>query len=334
MLGIQEVMIKKYIKSLNPFILGLKKIDTIHIKKLPQGLWNFDYVVKINNKKFVFKIYSKNIPGLPFENSGRNEFLTLKFISKLGMAPKPVHFDDSLKSIKHSVLIYEYAEGETLTFSDKNVIEVAKILATIHSLDIGKVDFLKEKDEDFKKIIQRIEVSFEKYKSRDDADPAEIKSFAELINKAKKQLGKNESVSCPKSLIHTDLVPSNFVVGERVVLIDWQTPAIGDPAFDVWAFTSEPYNRWDLPCSLTKKQKELFLSIYSNLRKDKTLVERIRLKGPLYSLELGLYCVIRYADYKSKKLPEEILKGREENFEKYRRVKNIMVKNLKQFLGL
>lgn len=152
--------------------------------------------------------------------------------------------------------------------------------------------------------------------------------FEELIEKAKKHAVNVKGFSYPKSLVHTDPVPSNFILGEKISLIDWQRPIISYPAFDVWAFLSKPYNLWDLSETLTNEQKELFLKKYLELRYDPTLVERIKQKEPLYLLQLGLYCLIRYSDYKSGKIAEDVLKGRGANFERYGRTKEVILNRL------
>lgn len=333
-----QELITNYVKGLDPVIWGADRVESIKVTPLPPGNWNFNYLVTINDRKFVFKLYSPNVQGLLFENSGRNEFLILDLIKDLEISPKPVHFDESGTFFNYSVLIYEYVKGQRLQFSGEAVQEIAKIFAKIHTMDTAKAGFVEEKDHHPEFLMQEIINSFDRYRQRDDAQQEEIELFSWFIEKAKEHFLKANITSnslYPKTIIHTDPVPSNFVVGDKIdkiTLIDWQRPIIADPAFDVWAFLSEPFNLWDLPETISEEQKELFLTTYLGLREDSTLLERIKLKEPLYLLQLGLYCLLRHSDYKNGKILEELWKGREENFERYGKTKEVIIEKLKEIL--
>jgi hypothetical protein len=52
----KKTELKKYIKSLDPNILGFDKIRDLNIYILPYGVWNFNYMAEIN-KKSLFSSY-------------------------------------------------------------------------------------------------------------------------------------------------------------------------------------------------------------------------------------------------------------------------------------
>lgn len=329
-------MIRNSVKSVAPHIPGIDQVESIEISPLPQGVWNFNYLVVINEKKFVFKLCpsgASSVEGM-IGNSGWVEFSALRLVESLDIAPKPVLFAEANQFSKYPLLIYEYVEGEELSaFSNEIVTEMARIYSKLHSLDVKGIDYIRQRDEISTELLAGIERSFGHYKDRVDIDPRYVKCFGKFIGEARKRTAGKKLEACPRSLIHADPVPSNIIVGPKIVLIDWQTPMLGDPAFDIWAFTSEAFSLWDLDVTLTEKQKRLFIETYQLLRKDATLEARLDLKAPLYLLQYGLHCSTRYYDYKSRRLAAELTEGREANFEKYRRTADVIIARLGEILG-
>ncbi|UCG10253.1 MAG: aminoglycoside phosphotransferase family protein [Dehalococcoidia bacterium] len=332
----KEAELRKFVKSLDPHILGVDKIESITISILPKGVWNFNYLVGINKKRFVFKLCppgSSSVEGM-IGNSGWIEFSALRLVEGLGIAPKPVLFADASQFSRYPVLIYQYVEGKELAaFSSNAVAEIARIYSKIHSLDIEEIDFLKKRSETPTKLLADIEKSFAHYENRADIDPTYLDRFGEFIDKAKKRTAEIKIKACPKSLIHADPVPSNFIVGQKIFLIDWQTPMIGDPVFDIWAFMSKAFSLWDLDAPPTEEQKRLFIKTYQSLREDPALEARLNLKEPLYLLQYGLHCSTRYYDYKSRKLSADLIEGRQASFEKYLRTTDVIIARLEEILG-
>jgi Ser/Thr protein kinase RdoA (MazF antagonist) len=332
----KEAELRRFVKSLDPRILGVDKIESIKISILPQGVWNFNYLVGINKKEFVFKLCppgSSSVEGM-IGNSGWIEFSALRLVEGLGIAPKPVLFADASQFSRYPVLIYQYVEGKELAaFSNNAVAEIARIYSKIHSLDIEGIDFLRRRSETSAKLLADIEKSFAHYENRADIDPTYLERFGEFIDKAKKRMAEIKIKACPKSLIHADPVPSNFIVGQKIFLIDWQTPMIGDPVFDIWAFMSKAFSLWDLDAPPTEEQKSLFIKTYQSLREDQALEARLNLKEPLYLLQYGLHCSTRYYDYKSRKLSADLIEGRQANFEKYLRTTDVIIARLEEILG-
>jgi Ser/Thr protein kinase RdoA (MazF antagonist) len=323
----KEAELRRFVKSLDPRILGVDKIESIKISILPQGVWNFNYLVGINKKEFVFKLCppgSSSVEGM-IGNSGWIEFSALRLVEGLGIAPKPVLFADASQFSRYPVLIYQYVEGKELAaFSNNAVAEIARIYSKIHSLDIEGIDFLRRRSETSAKLLADIEKSFAHYENRADIDPTYLERFGEFIDKAKKRMAEIKIKACPNS---------NFIVGQKIFLIDWQTPMIGDPVFDIWAFMSKAFSLWDLDAPPTEEQKSLFIKTYQSLREDQALEARLNLKEPLYLLQYGLHCSTRYYDYKSRKLSADLIEGRQANFEKYLRTTDVIIARLEEILG-
>ncbi|MCP4543178.1 MAG: aminoglycoside phosphotransferase family protein [Chloroflexi bacterium] len=331
-----EAQFVDYVKTLDPVALGITKadIDDIQVADLPKGVWSFSYWVRIGPKQFVFKVHPPLAAnkGLLLENSGLAEFLSLKRIVHLDIAPQPILFDDTGKLFGRPVLIYEYARGTMLTFSDQAMVKVAEIYSKLHTLDVSEEKSFRIRDETLIGLMRDVEERFAIYENRDDVSPQQAQHFCQYVEMTKVHIAGKDLGTCPMALIHADPTPSNFVVGPQVVLIDWQTPMIGDPAYDIWAFTSDAFTLWDSDRSPTPAQKALFRDTYLTLREDQTFGERMILKEPLYLLQYGLHCAIRYCDYESGKIPPHLVKGREANYEKYRQTRDIILARLREIL--
>lgn len=83
---------------------------------------------------------------------------------------------------------------------------------------------------------------------------------------------------------------------------------------------------------MTEYQKELFLQEYISITGDNTIQQRVQQKEPLYLLRLCTYITNALYDYRAGKLPEEIVKGREKNFERYERILLVIINSLHRAL--
>jgi thiamine kinase-like enzyme len=318
--------IKEFIRK-NEEVFGKEKVS---VEKLPFGAWNFNYMAKVGDKKYVFKIYSKLKSFGFFSNLGETEYKALKLVEDLGIAPKTVIFDDSKAILDNDVLVYEYLEGGWLKKEEDSVKKVAEILAKLHSLDIGKADFLEKKEIDLKEILEEINKEFEVYQTKENKDVELEKELKEFIKKL--EIRSKTKLEFDLAVVHTDLVPSNIVEGKTIKLIDWQRPWLGDVAFDCWAFTSDIFNYWDWKETLTEKQIETFWQKYLELNKDKDVRKRVEIKAPFYYVRLLLYCLNKFCDYKAGKWPKELIEGREHHFEKYGKIFEMCFDNLRRML--
>jgi aminoglycoside phosphotransferase (APT) family kinase protein len=334
MSAISKRQIIAYIETLPPSVLGVEKIGDIKICDLPQGVWNFNYLVQIGSQKFVFKVYQPwaITESMFTTNSGWREFESLKLVEPLDIAPKPILFDDAGSMSGRSVLIYEYAEGSMITYSERAAAELAKIYSKLHGLDVSRTTFLERRDETITTLMANIEKKYAHYAGRDDVSALLKRRFEAYIDRTKGRIANKEIETCPQAIIHADPVAGNIVVGPKVVLIDWQTVMIGDPAFDIWACTADAFTLWDTNKPPSASQEALLRQTYLSLRDDPDLEERIAIKEPLYLLEYGLHCSTRYYDYKSNKMPSEAVAGREANFEKYGMITDVILDSLGRVL--
>lgn len=90
--------------------------------------------------------------------------------------------------------------------------------------------------------------------------------------------------------LHGDPVPGNMVASPRgLILIDWQCPAIGDPASDLAIFLSPAMQTLYRSAPLTPCDAKRFLTAYG----DEATVFRYLHRAPLYHYRIAAHCLWR-----------------------------------------
>ena len=91
-------------------------------------------------------------------------------------------------------------------------------------------------------------------------------------------------------LIHGDPVPGNIVVQQnRMVLIDWQCPKLGDPAEDLALFLSPAMQVLYGRHPLSADEVQSFIAAYPK----RDVVERLVALQPWYHWRMASYCLWR-----------------------------------------
>mgnify|MGYP005623795345 FL=1 len=92
--------IEKYFEKLNPKKLGLRnKVKVNSVSKLGMGASNLNYLVKANNKSFIFRMNME--PDK--KNKSRKEFDALKSLEPYDISPKAWTLDESKKYFDKNV---------------------------------------------------------------------------------------------------------------------------------------------------------------------------------------------------------------------------------------
>jgi aminoglycoside phosphotransferase (APT) family kinase protein len=93
-----------------------------------------------------------------------------------------------------------------------------------------------------------------------------------------------------RALIHTDAGTGNFIVGPQGIrLIDWQCPALGDAAEDLFAFLSPAFQVLYGHEPLTAEERAAFLAAYA----DPQVLARFVALEPALTYRFGAYCAMR-----------------------------------------
>lgn len=318
-----EEQLKKYIEqNIQPAIFNLTKYNSITIKKLVAGCYNINYLVKINSKKFVFRVsvHSDDFEGDNLEN----EF---EILSKLnGFHSPKVYWIDH--NFKYPFIVEEFIDADKIKkLSNSNVKTIAKSLAEIHNfLEVNKNKPLSIKKEYLPKFSQRLKISKKNKEMHRTLSP--------FVEKAKKYCEANEETFKAYStvkLLHGDMHCGNiFVKNNKLIFIDWENSEHNDPVFDIVAFfyESENLQYFNEKNSISKEHKIIFLNEYLKINPDKHLKKKLDIIYPLRWLSDTLWLACRIVDYENipndlrEKLKEEYLRLYEFNMQKLQHLWN------------
>lgn len=211
----------------------------------------------------VVKLYRKNADTPLFRNAPDDEWIALNALAAQKLAPDPI--------ARHSlnmgeVLIYAHISGPT---GYDDISAVARLLARVHA---AKPPELPNAARD---------IRAQGLAMLPDAHP----------------LG-HVPIPVPqtghRALIHSDPVYSNFVQGsDGLRLIDWQSPAIGDPVEDLAHFLSPAMQTLYAGRPLNTSQVSTFLAA-----SDPATVARYKLYGQAFHWRMACYCAWQIAQGK------------------------------------
>ena len=253
--------IKKYFEKVNPLSFN-QEDNIVKIEKLGTGESNLNFLVQINNRKYLmrFDITNKSISNF------KQEYEILKRLEFLNIAQKALFIDTSKKYFKNKFMILSYIEGKSLD-KLKNIRynKLAKKLANLHKLNI---DFVN-KAHSFDNHRIRIEKTIKKLKGDLKSFDAKntIQEIFEIYHRnLKKELKNYKPVL---TFCHGDVcLPNTLLSNNEFYLIDWELSGKMDPALELSYYFYE--------FGYTMKQREQFLKDYLKIRQDKTL--KIRMK--------------------------------------------------------
>ena len=233
-----DTKIKKYLLGLDPKLLGLNsKLKNVELKSLGLGESNLNYLAVLDGKRFVVRINMD--PKI--SNKSRKEFIALKNIEYLKIAPRALLLDDSRKVINESFIVLEYLPGSPLykhlkKLNRKTTEKLATIVAKLHLIPIGKLKLNTDRPTytswliDIEDNIKYIKMKRARYFGRND-------QFTKLIDTTLSRIKVPiETTKYPnkRCVIHGDICEQNILVhNNQLILIDWESVGLGDPAGEI-----------------------------------------------------------------------------------------------------
>lgn len=315
-----ESNIKKYIEQLAPGILPVKDFSNIVIKKIGGGDYNLNSKIGIGNRHFLMRLNVESQSGL--KNQIEYEYKTLQFLRPYKITPIPYFLDNTKKFFPYGLLIEEYIKGEKLIFSIESIKRVARTLAKLHSIPLSSdSDFFMHWENPLRQQFDSASDSLTKYRKRKTANKKLVLAGDRLLKKIETTLSSLESNFKPKSIVHTDLVPSNFIdMGNKAYLIDWEKARIDDPSYDIAVFCSKISNLWDSPAVLTADEKKTFIESYISETGDSTIEDRMSQRLTLFNLHAVLWAAGRISDVEEGVISGELGKH---NYARYKKLINL-----------
>lgn len=242
------------IKNLLITILDIKLVDIDEIEVLG-GMTNKNYLVIINNKKYVLRIAGAGTTSIINRYS---EKINAKEASKIGVDKELIYFNEET-----GVKISEYIEkAETLnpetSKKNENLLLTSNLLRKLHTSDIkfeNRFNVFNE-IEKYENLIKNKKLLYNKYEN--------------YLENRKKIFDLDKILKQNKMIIkacHNDTVPENFIKNDKneIFLIDWEYSGMNDPMWDLAAHSLE--------ASFSSKEENIFLENYfeKNIKKEDIL---------------------------------------------------------------
>lgn len=227
----------------------------------------------------VVKLYSEATANPMFPNDPNAEARVLRHLGGQGLSPE---FRAVVDTPQGTCLVYRYLPG-TSWHTDPR--PVAQQLRRLHQLPAppglrSGADGAVELIEQTRHILTHI-------------PQEQAREHEQLIPRM-----TLPAPSGQRALLHGDVVPGNLVMAyDGPVLIDWQCPAVGDPADDLAIFLSPAMQQLYCGRPLNKAERAAFLAAYD----DPETIVRLRALAPWHHWRMAAYCLWRMhqgaADY-------------------------------------
>jgi len=243
------------------------------VHRLRGGAWNEVFRVTSSGADIVIKRFVTVLEGTLFPNLPDAEALALDRLSGLAVAPDPIRFFPETKW--GPVLVYRFHEGESWSGNTGLVADLLRrklpVDATgFRNVPIDPAGVIEEGD----KLFARCD------------DDHRVSGF----RRARPHARPVPSLS-RRSLIHTDVGPTNLIYGPKGLrLIDWQCPAAGDPAEDVFSFLTPAWQILSFRDPLSAADRNSFLRVYD----DAEMEERLSVLEGAFVYRAASYCCLRY----------------------------------------
>jgi thiamine kinase len=233
------------------------------------GFWNDVFRLDTSGGRFVLKHYESVLPDSLYPNLPDQEYAALRRLSGLAVAPEPFGYWPA-----HKVLIYHFVDGEPWDN------DFASVAALLRRKERASADGFRAVPLTPSAILAEGDGLFAR--CRHDEEVAACLA------------GRPAPHDLPPphrlSLIHTDMGPTNLIgTGEALRLVDWQCPAAGDLAADIYSFLSPAFRVLNFREPLAGADIAHFLAGLAMPE----IVHRYRRLRPYYSFRMLGYCAVR-----------------------------------------
>jgi thiamine kinase len=254
---------------------GLTTDRNLRVDALTGGYLNQVFRLRGQGIDWVVKRFMPETELALFPNLPAAEHRAMTLASTLGLAPQPVAFVDGPDA---PVLVYRFCEGEMWR---EGVADVARLLRRLR----------EARPDGFRSVPM---VPDEILEEGDAFLPKLSAARRERLAAVRPKPIRLEPVE--PALLHTDIGPGNIIVAKdtgRLIVIDWQCPAAGDPVQDVIAFLSPAFQILYSCPPLSVWQEVEFFAAYDDL----ALKARYAAVLPFYDWRMAGYCAMRTDKY-------------------------------------
>lgn len=236
----------------------------VSVRALKGGYQNEVLDVSTGALRLVLKRFMPATTGTLFPNLPADEARALEALGPLGVAPRLLGYWPD-----QALMAYAFVEGAQW---ETGVADVARLLLAKEAADPTG--------------FRRVPLEPEGILAEGDALFARCQASPGAARPVPVAIGAPERLS----LIHTDLGASNLIgAGAGLRIIDWQCPAAGDLAEDVYSFLSPAFQVLNLHAELTAAAEADFWAALG--RPD--LRARYAVLRPFYAWRFAGYCLWR-----------------------------------------
>ncbi|HMS97014.1 MAG TPA: phosphotransferase [Tabrizicola sp.] len=236
----------------------------VTIRSLKGGYQNEVLDVTTAGRRLVLKRFMPATTGTLFPNLPADEALALEILGRLDVSPRLLGFWPD-----QALMAYDYVAG---SHWQTGAADVARLLLRKEAAD--------------PKGFRQVPLDPEGILAEGDALFARCKAGPGAARPLPVALVPPERLS----LIHTDLGASNLIgTGEDLRIIDWQCPAAGDLAEDIYSFLSPAFHVLNLHPGLSPDEKAAFWAALN--RPD--LQARHAALRPYFAWRFAAYCLWR-----------------------------------------
>lgn len=180
------------------------------VAELPGGPASHNYLLERGEERWALRIDTQTAAALGLDRSA--EAFILGHVHRAQLGPRLEFLD-----VEQGILLTRYVPGRAWTqddlADDDNVARLAALLRAVHDLQIPAKPFgLRER--------------VARYAACVGTPPAAERAHA--IDALVTRLDATEACLC-----HNDVVCANVIAGDRLILVDWEYGALGDPFFDL-----------------------------------------------------------------------------------------------------
>jgi thiamine kinase-like enzyme len=314
-----ENKIVEYLEQLPVRVLGQEPVESIEILDMTPGAYNLNYHVRVNERKFIFRINIEQQSGL--SNQIEVEFGVLKFLEGRRIAPRGLHCDDSKTYFDFDILIEEYLEGPHLSLG-QDVSAVADLLARLHALKPENLSCVTWKNP-LRDTYALVRGDLEKFEAHKSASREMITLTKKILKRAETAVNDCGHLFQADCLNHTDVACDNFInTAEGLRMIDWEKPRLDDYSYDIGCFLSEGAQLWCTEEILTLGERDRFLQTYAQKSgKDlERVLEKNKIREPLISLHWILWGSTKLCDLKDHRTIPQLVAAHEEKIQRYERL--------------
>jgi len=216
--------------------------NDLKISVLGGGITNSNYRIDTGEESFVLRIAGADTELLGITRE--HEYAANLAAGKLGIAPEVIYMIRPEGYLVTRFISARPFPPEEITQSD-NILRVMELVRTIHSMPkIPGTFSVFRTVEEYAKTARRYKVEF----------PEKFDWLMERTREAEAALKSDAETLRP---CHNDLLNANFLIGDRIYILDWEYAGMGDIFFDLANFSdhhelSDAQDRWLLECYFGK----------------------------------------------------------------------------------